>query len=139
MIGPLISLKPMHIVPVSWLLLTLNNFLLVQIEQQKHQNKMWILFKVTNKDTRTTSVLLVSLLLIWTDFMHSSVFIADFEHVFSQNLDKNLWGNFSENRRRSAISFHYKSNHRWFFVVHKSDSRINGFPLNFCLNSEKSS
>ena len=50
---------------------------------------------------------------LWTEFIHSSIFIADFEQLFSQNLDKNLRGNFSENSwRLSAVSyFHYKSNH----------------------------
>ena len=30
--------------------------LLIQIQQKKHQNNLWILFKVNNKDNRTTSV-----------------------------------------------------------------------------------
>ena len=34
-------------------------YLLVQSQQWKHQNNMWNLFKVNNKDTRTTSLTLL--------------------------------------------------------------------------------
>ena len=54
------------------------------------------MFKVDNKDTRTTPVVLVSLLLIFTS--SSSVFIVNFEHVIAgldykfQSLFKNIAG-----------------------------------------------
>ena len=65
-----------------------SRYLLVQSQQCKHQNNVWNLFKVYNKDTRTTSlalfidVILMSLLLTLNDFIHCyGSSIDDFEQA----------------------------------------------------------
>ena len=58
--------------------------LLVQSQQWKHQSNVWKLFKVNNKDTRTTSMTSFWCLYrqLWKDFTYSSgVSIVDFEQV----------------------------------------------------------
>ena len=55
---------------------------LVQSQQQKYQNNMWNLFKVNNKDSRTTSLTSFYCLYCWTDFIHcSGVSGVDFKQV----------------------------------------------------------
>ena len=64
--------------------LTWHWHLLVQSQQWKHQNDVWILFDVNNKDTRTTSLTpsCYHYCWLWTDFVHySSVFTIEFEQV----------------------------------------------------------
>ena len=54
-----------HFTPMFPVLSTLPIWqLLVQSQQLKHQNNVWNLFKVINKDTRTTSLDLVVFLLL---------------------------------------------------------------------------
>ena len=62
-----------------------NEHLLVQSQQQKHQKKMYNMFRVNTRDTRTTSIIsfwcpYCQLLAYFTPF--SRVSIADFEHIF---------------------------------------------------------
>ena len=48
----------------------------------KRQNKLWSLFKVNNKDTRTTSLKLFWLFIVNFVILHiSSVFIVDFQQA----------------------------------------------------------
>ena len=55
-------------------------YLLVQSQQWKHQNNVWNLFKVNNKDARTRSWYLYCSL--WSDFIHcSAIFIVFFEQA----------------------------------------------------------
>ena len=58
--------------------------LLIQSQLWKHQKNVWNMFKVNNKDTRTTSLKSFWCLYcqLWTNFTHcSGVSIADFEKV----------------------------------------------------------
>ena len=52
--------------------LSLNWYFLVQCQQWKHQNNVWNLFKVNNKDTRTASVtsFLYLYCKLWTNFTY---------------------------------------------------------------------
>ena len=47
----------------------ISQYLLVQSQKRKHQSNMWNLFKVNNKDAKTTSV------------MPFGVFIVNFEQI----------------------------------------------------------
>ena len=64
--------------------LLLSQHLLVQSQQWKRHNNMWNLFKVNNKDIRTTSLTSFWRLYsdLWTDFTYcSGVSFIDFEQV----------------------------------------------------------
>ena len=67
--------------------------LLIQSQQRKHQNNVWNLFNVNNKDIRTTS-LTSFWCLYWylEEISHncSGVFIVDTEQVMSARIRK--WG-----------------------------------------------
>ena len=59
---------------------------IIKTLSRKHQNNMWNLLKVKHKDTRTTlliiDVVLLFLLLIWTNFTNGfSYSIGDFQQV----------------------------------------------------------
>ena len=64
----------------------ISRYLFVQSQKWKKQNKMWNLFQVNKKDTRTIS--LTSFWCLWTCFTHcSDVFIVDFEHSHKKRKD----------------------------------------------------
>ena len=98
----------------------LSRQLLVQSQQRKHQNNVWNLFKVNNKDTRRTSATSLWCLYcwLWIDFTHcSSVSIVDLEQVVAvravnrwPKLNKSntfIWlpGNHMDKLRRFNVSF----------------------------------
>ena len=66
--------------------ITCYKYLLVQIQQWKYQNKRWNMFKVSNKDTKTTSVSMTSFWCLYfqlcADFIYCfTVSVFDFEQV----------------------------------------------------------
>ena len=64
----------------------ISRYLFVQSQKWKKQNKMWNLFQVNKKDTRTIS--LTSFWCLWTCFTHcSDVSIVDFEHSHKKRKD----------------------------------------------------
>ena len=53
---------------IQWICGVPSRHLLVQTQLLKHQNNVWNLFKVNNKDTKTTSFPAVSIGFLWKNF-----------------------------------------------------------------------